>query len=467
MAGYLCALRVARALGQTIGRSDAVSIPEPSELARRLTAVVLEHDAALARLDASALETGLALLASGDYAELLDNLRYKVLEGMLLPLPAVWELLHVAHGPFQQAHGRRATFIALVQRDDAAGGELLSRLETMLDHDRQRLVRFTAKFPGPLAVFEHEALMNELLLRYVAARAIDQVRWPGRGADAPLYELGRNDEPSSASRDQVGRSATVARSNLELLTWPELASELAAGRRTAVLPLGATEQHGPHLPFATDTWIADELAARFCARVPEAVRLPTLSFGCSSEHADFPGTLSLRATTLESILVDVVASLARHGFERLFVFSAHGGNYPALSDAMAKIESAGEPLQVIGFTDLAGLTAVLHRESAGFAVSPAASGHHAGEVETSIVCGLRPESVRRDRLEPGAFAPPGDAQSLFYPSLRDGAPSGTVGDPRGADALRAGRYLDAWVELLVATYQREKNVKYANGTKNE
>ncbi len=95
-------------------------------------------------------------------------------------------------------------------------------------------------------------------------RDIDQARWPGRGRDGPLYDIAR---PTRSTRAAAPVTAVAPRDALADLTWPELALALRAGRDTAVVPLGATEQHGPHLPFATDTWIADALAERFCARV--------------------------------------------------------------------------------------------------------------------------------------------------------------------------------------------------------
>src|SRR5690349_18209492 len=114
-----------------------------------------------------------------------------------------------------------------------------------------------------------------------------------------------------------------AERRLERLTWPELERLLARGVRTAVLPLGAMEQHGCHLPFATDTWIADALAERFCARVEEAIACPAVPFGCSTEHMAFPGTLSLSTATLSAVLTDLLVSCRRHGFERVFLFSGH------------------------------------------------------------------------------------------------------------------------------------------------
>src|SRR5438132_1511096 len=88
-----------------------------------------------------------------------------------------------------------------------------------------------------------------------------------------------------------------------------------------------------HLPLATDTRIGDALAERFCRRIPEAIRLPTLPVGCSSEHWGFSGTLSLSSATFAAVLNELVTSLAACGFLRVFLFSAHGGNFAPLAHA--------------------------------------------------------------------------------------------------------------------------------------
>jgi creatinine amidohydrolase len=221
-----------------------------------------------------------------------------------------------------------------------------------------------------------------------------------------------------------------------------------------VVPLGSTEQHGAHLPFATDTWVGDALAERLCAGFEDAVRCPTIPVGCSSEHLSFPGTLDVRPDTLVALLGDLLASLRRHGFARVFVFSAHGGNYQALRTALPALRAAAAPMRVDAFTDLDRLTARLHATSAALGVTAEAAGHHAGELETSILLGLRPGDVRT-AMEPGLVAPRADPQTLFYPDLRANAPSGTVGDARAADGARAERYLDAWTGVLAAAYRGE------------
>lgn len=118
---------------------------------------------ALAGLDPGTVADEIAFLTSGDYGELTANLRYKVLEGLLAPLPPVWDLLHFAHGPFQQAFERRAVFVALARQGAAREAELLAQLAKMLVPGRHTLVKLESQLRGPLAIFEHEALLNHLM----------------------------------------------------------------------------------------------------------------------------------------------------------------------------------------------------------------------------------------------------------------------------------------------------------------
>jgi creatinine amidohydrolase len=243
------------------------------------------------------------------------------------------------------------------------------------------------------------------------------------------------------------------------LTSPELEALIANGRTTAVLPLGSIEQHGAHLPLATDTRIGDALAERFCEQVPEAVRLPTLALGCSSEHLGFCGTLSIRPETFAALLSELVTSLAESGFHRVFLFSAHGGNFVPLAAALLDLRASTAGIEVSAFTDLVRLTATLQRESADCGISVEAAGHHAGEIETSLALALDSTSVRRGSLAAGFVEQTDDSQAIFYPRLRAHAPSGVVGDPTLASAARGLRYLERWVGLLVAAYRGEKKLR--------
>jgi creatinine amidohydrolase/Fe(II)-dependent formamide hydrolase-like protein/fructoselysine-6-P-deglycase FrlB-like protein len=449
LAGYLAAARIAAAIGARHGtRGPSI---DQELVAARIEAAGAALEGAIAGVELATLADRLAFLSSGEYGELSANLRYKVLEGMLAPLPPSWDLLHFAHGPFQQVFPSPAVLVALTRQDAPAEADLLARLERMLVRGRHSLVRLDATLPGLLAILEHEAMLNHLMLRVIEARGIDQVRWPGRGLDGPLYDVGGDAHETSVPA--VPAASRVPGRRLEELTWPEAAALLASGHQTAVIALGAVEQHGQHLPFATDSRIAEALAARFCARVEGSIQLPTVTVGCSPEHMGFPGTLSLRGSTLAALLEDLLTSCRRHGFERAFVFTAHGGNYGPLRECLAALREAAAPLQVIAFLDHDRLTGAFHAASAYHRVDAESSGHHAGEFETSILRAIWPETVRLDRLEPGLMGRLERPGEIFYPSLKDHAPNGTVGDPRTAAAERAEGYLEAWVDVLVAAYR--------------
>jgi creatinine amidohydrolase len=122
---------------------------------------------------------------------------------------------------------------------------------------------------------------------------------------------------------------------LQLMTWPEVDDYLT--RSTGVIvPIGATEQHGPTGLIGTDAICAETLALRV-GDLTDAVVAPTLSVGMSEHHMGFSGTVTLRPTTLVAVVRDVVMSLARHGFRRVFFVNGHGGNTPSLNTAFFEI----------------------------------------------------------------------------------------------------------------------------------
>src|SRR6185437_12186778 len=134
------------------------------------------------------------------------------------------------------------------------------------------------------------------------------------------------------------------------LTWPEVKAEIEAGRDTVVMALGATEQHGCHLPLATDALIGDHLARRLAERL-DAFLAPTLRVGCSEHHLGFAGTLSLSEPTYHAIVGELVRSLLRGGFRRIVLMPTHGGNFLPLQVAIELLEDA-ERERVIAVTDL-------------------------------------------------------------------------------------------------------------------
>ena len=161
----------------------------------------------------------------------------------------------------------------------------------------------------------------------------------------------------------------------------------------AVLPLGATEQHGPHLPLSVDSDLIDAVAAKMLQSLsPEqsVLILPTLTITKSDEHATFPGTLTLSAETLLAVLREVGASIARAGVKRLVLFNGHGGNSALLQVAARELRIRHDLVVVScswgGFAEWKGL----------FDPADYADDIHAGDSETSAMLAIRPERVDMD-----------------------------------------------------------------------
>ncbi|TMU98451.1 creatininase family protein [Streptomyces sp. DASNCL29] len=238
---------------------------------------------------------------------------------------------------------------------------------------------------------------------------------------------------------------------IERLTSPDIASAIASGMRTAVLPLGATEQHGAHLPMSVDSDHADRLGVLVAERLGDALVLPTVRIGCSSHHLGFAGTLSLRAETLEAICSDCCASLAGHGFRRVLIFSAHIGNYPVLGDIEPKLAARlPSGLDVIAFADSAAVLRAWRDAAQRVAGLADHVGGHADVAESSIMLAVRPDAVRNDRAAAGFTGSMDDAllARVFTDGVKAVAPSGVLGDPRGMSSELGFACLTAVADLL-------------------
>ncbi|MFI2840399.1 creatininase family protein [Mycolicibacterium sp. PDY-3] len=244
---------------------------------------------------------------------------------------------------------------------------------------------------------------------------------------------------------------------IEYLTSPEIGRAVTAGYRTAILPLAAIEQHGSHLPLSMDADHADELAVLIARRLGDALVLPTVRVGYSPHHLEFAGTLSLRASTLESICVDYTAHLAQHGFERVILFSGHIGNYAVMRDFESRLQQQLAPLAVIVFTDAAAILDSWRLCATRVAGLGENVGGHADIAETSVMLVLDPEKVRSERFMPGH--PVGADHTIVDAAMRDGihsvSPNGILGDPTGSCAAIGTACLET-VSALIADYARER-----------
>jgi len=236
--------------------------------------------------------------------------------------------------------------------------------------------------------------------------------------------------------------------DLDKLTWPEVRDELEAGRDTVVVAFGATEQHGPHMPLATDALIGDELARAVAERL-DAFVAPTVRLGCSAHHLDSPGTLSLQEETFHAIVGDLVRSLARGGFRRIVLLPTHGGNFAPLAAAVEKLGEV-EGSSIVAITDLSALMRVATVGVEEHHVPLGDGGLHAGEWEASMLLSIQPDLVKMDRAEPGFTGDPEEALGrLFSGGTKALADNGVIGDPRKASAEHGRRYWDTALAIAL------------------
>ena len=233
---------------------------------------------------------------------------------------------------------------------------------------------------------------------------------------------------------------------LDRLTWAEVKKKIHNGRSTVVVPFGSTEQHGRHLPLGTDAVLGDEIGRGLAERL-DAFLAPTVRLGCSAHHLSFPGTISLAEETFQQVVVDVVASLSRHGFRRIVLLPTHGGNFKPLAQAFAKLEPV-EDVRVLAFTDLEGFVNVAFESSRSAGVAPAQSGAHSGEWETSAMLALRPEQVKMDQAAEGFVGELSEILARVFDGIQALDENGVLGDPRPATAAAGKKYIDDIVDYL-------------------
>jgi creatinine amidohydrolase len=235
----------------------------------------------------------------------------------------------------------------------------------------------------------------------------------------------------------------------ERLTAPELRA-LAARDAAVVLPVASLEQHGPHLPVWTDSFIGHAVAVRgaeLASGLP-AVVLPPMWMGLSEHHFPFGGTVSLDYAAFAAVLRCVARSIMADGFRRLFLLNSHGGNIEPLAVAARELaHEFGIPVVTTTVTKLA-------PEAIRGALTTQAGIQHACEGETSLWLHLDPGQVRRDQVahsvSPGGFST-GDAATTRFWSFAERAPvTGVRGDPRAATAEKGRAIFEAMAEGLAA-----------------
>jgi len=209
----------------------------------------------------------------------------------------------------------------------------------------------------------------------------------------------------------------------------ETASPEVRSQAVLLIPVGSTEQHGPHLPLTTDTNIALELCERAAASLENVYVSSPMPFGASGEHQDFPGTLSIGTETLYLVILELGRS-AQHSFGLTIFVNAHGGNVEAMNAASARLSHEKHPAVTWN--------------------APLMGDLHAGQTETSIMMHLAPEQVRAHLLATGNMQPPHEVLPvMFEHGMSAVSENGVLGDPTKASAAQGKALLDAAGVALV------------------
>jgi creatinine amidohydrolase len=252
---------------------------------------------------------------------------------------------------------------------------------------------------------------------------------------------------------------------LEELSWFEV-QEYLKSNDLIILPIGSIEQHGPHLPLATDSINVLYLATQAAASA-EVLVAPIIKTGVSLNHIDFPGTISLQPENLTNIIIDVVRSLIHHGFKKIILLNGHGGNNSAIETAAIKLK--------VDFTKE--IIGVLHswllcKEAASVLESPIR--YHADEGETSRTLVSAKDLVRMDRAK--SEIPTSKSglfnfqitevfkQVVFYglPRTQTVTKSGIFGDASIASEKKGRALFEEMISNFIKEINRLKAVKLAD-----
>jgi creatinine amidohydrolase len=230
------------------------------------------------------------------------------------------------------------------------------------------------------------------------------------------------------------------------LTWEEISRRPAQGCDAAILPVGATEQHGPHLGTGMDSFLAEKLCAAVGAQAKVPV-LPLLPYGCSLGHSRrWPGTLALNPQTLIAIVSEIGDWVHASGFRRFFIVNSHLTNAAPLRCALEVLRSRYDDFMVAVIN-----TAVLSPRVAR-AFSADAADWHANAAETSLMLALAPELVRRKRIK-DADDPDRTHGLVFAHPVNRTSTNGVTGHPSRATVAQ-GRKLFQWMIADLATLIR-------------
>jgi creatinine amidohydrolase len=222
------------------------------------------------------------------------------------------------------------------------------------------------------------------------------------------------------------------------VSWKDLEKE---SLDIVMVPVGSTEQHGPHLPLATDSTIAENIAYR-ASEDTDVLVTPTIEIGVSEEHKSFCGTIYVKPETFRSYVRDVLVSLSEQGVDKVVLVNGHGGNINHLQEVSQELTRKG----VIFSTEWTWWRSVDSSDMG-----------HAGPLETSLISYLEPEKVKKDEKEEGAssWGLKFEGAKLAY-DVDEFSENGVVGDPKEASEKRGEKIFESASKGLVNLLRKLK-----------
>lgn len=243
----------------------------------------------------------------------------------------------------------------------------------------------------------------------------------------------------------------------EHMTWPEI-EEYLKTVDTVLLPCGAIEQHGPHLPVDVDFYDARYMAFKVAeaCKEPKPLVLPTVPFGVSYHHDDFKGTLSVTNDALSKFIYDIGMSLAKNGVRKIIILNGHGDNAPTLTYAAQMINRDAKIFVCVDTGETSDIDL--------YKLIDTPNDIHAGEIETSTTLALRPEMVQMDKavnetMEFGSkFLDYDNERSVsWYVHTHNISESGVMGDATKATAEKGKKMWELMIRHMVHFVESIKN----------
>jgi creatinine amidohydrolase len=240
---------------------------------------------------------------------------------------------------------------------------------------------------------------------------------------------------------------------LQHLTWPE-AQKLGGEGAVGLVTLASLEQHGPHLPLATDSLLGERLARDAAEQMPVPVIVtPVVRGGLSTHHLAFPGSVTLAPEAYREVIASTIQGLERMGVGKVGVWSSHGGNFGFVREL---VDGYGGPAQLAGYSDLGRFLEVMMEAAASVGLNAPTTDVHAGGLETSMMLAAYPELVRPFEGVSGyTAAESGWLETLFQDGVHAISETGVLGEVADANALAGEAIFTALAAELSDYFTKE------------